>query len=205
LEYHQHHDVDEDHEMQDDDGHNMQHMRHDMPMQHHHSTRQDSYAPSERSVVAAAGHTKIESHDDDDKHDVIMAGGAAGGFYYPGGAGQKEKERGGTGRNIGEWQEWPNVNIPQPQLEARDYAQDALRDQDGTAPPLEPVVRKQHKKLQALLVHTARYIAEFDKPPRLLSFTVSVHFLRYIFVPLLSPLFTLLRTYTFDSPHRPPR
>ena len=42
----------------------------------------------------------------------------------------------------------------------------------GTAPPLEPVVRKQHKKLQALLVHTARYIAEFDKPPRLLSFTV---------------------------------
>jgi hypothetical protein len=48
--------------------------------------------------------------------------------------------------------------------------------------------------LQALLVHTARYIAEFDKPPRLLSFTVNVHFLRYIFVPLLSPLLTLLRS-----------
>ena len=28
---------------------------------------------------------------------------------------------------------------------------------------------------------------------------VSVHFLRYIFVPLLSPLFTLLRSYTFDT------
>ena len=54
--------------------------------------------------------------------------------------------------------------------------------------------RAQHKKLQALLVHTARYIAEFDKPPRLLSFTVNVHFLRYIFVPLLSPLLTLLRS-----------
>ena len=56
------------------------------------------------------------------------------------------------------------------------------------------VGRAQHKKIQALLVHTARYIAEFDKPPRLLSFTVNVHLMRYIFVPLLSPLLTLLRS-----------
>ena len=57
----------------------------------------------------------------------------------------------------------------------------------GTAPPLEPVVRKQHKKLQALLVHTARYIAEFDKPPRLLSFTVLLSSLPSPFPKSLPP------------------
>ena len=46
--------------------------------------------------------------------------------------------------------------------------------------------------VQNLLDHTARYIQEFDRPPRLLSFTVSVHFLRYIFLPLLSPLIASL-------------
>jgi hypothetical protein len=51
--------------------------------------------------------------------------------------------------------------------------------------------------VQSLLEHTARYIQEFDRPPRLLSFTVSVHFLRYIFLPLLSPLIALFRSYAF--------
>ncbi|EKX33593.1 hypothetical protein GUITHDRAFT_147817 [Guillardia theta CCMP2712] len=59
--------------------------------------------------------------------------------------------------------------------------------------------KSKHKKLQMLLDHTARYIREFDRPPRLLSFTVSVHFLRYIFLPLLSPIFALFRSYVFEG------
>jgi hypothetical protein len=50
--------------------------------------------------------------------------------------------------------------------------------------------------VQNLLDHTARYIQEFDRPPRLLSFTVSVHFLRYIFLPLLSPLIAHLNSWS---------
>eukprot|EP00802_Teleaulax_amphioxeia_P015689 Tamp_15785.p1 GENE.Tamp_15785~~Tamp_15785.p1 ORF type:complete len:323 (-),score=31.58 Tamp_15785:101-1069(-) len=51
--------------------------------------------------------------------------------------------------------------------------------------------RNRSKEVQSLLEHTARYIQEFDRPPRLLSFTVSVHFLRYIFLPLLSPVIAI--------------
>jgi len=57
--------------------------------------------------------------------------------------------------------------------------------------------------VQQLLDHTARYIAEFDKPPRLLSFTVSIHFLRYIFLPLLSPIIAAFRAYAYGHTKKP--
>jgi len=138
----------------------------------------------------------------DDLH-VIMSGGAAGGFYYPGCAGDQihkgDRDNGLVrgGGNIGQWQQWPNVNVPDEGDEIS-FVESELFESD-VEPEDPPLNRKQLKKLQALLVHTARYIAEFDKPPRLLTFTVSVHFLRYIFVPLLSPLVTLIRSYAFDS------
>uniref|UniRef100_A0A7S0THZ0 Uncharacterized protein n=2 Tax=Hemiselmis andersenii TaxID=464988 RepID=A0A7S0THZ0_HEMAN len=53
--------------------------------------------------------------------------------------------------------------------------------------------------VQLLLERTARYIEMFDRPPRLLSFTVSIQFLRYIFLPLLSPIFAAIRNATFAS------
>mmetsp|Transcript_23394 Transcript_23394/g.76019 ORF Transcript_23394/g.76019 Transcript_23394/m.76019 type:complete len:1170 (-) Transcript_23394:1860-5369(-) len=53
--------------------------------------------------------------------------------------------------------------------------------------------------VQSLLEQTARFIQEFDRPPRLLSFTVSIHFLRYIFLPLLSPVIALFRSHLQKS------
>ena len=48
---------------------------------------------------------------------------------------------------------------------------------------------------------TARHIEMFEKPPRLLSFTVSIQFLRYIFLPLLTPLYSMIRQSLFPSQH----
>mmetsp|Transcript_24912 Transcript_24912/g.59194 ORF Transcript_24912/g.59194 Transcript_24912/m.59194 type:complete len:147 (+) Transcript_24912:1-441(+) len=67
--------------------------------------------------------------------------------------------------------------------------------------PVVAAERPAEQGVQKLLEHTARYIAEFDRPPRLLSFTVSIHFLRYIFLPLLSPIIAALRVYTGFNPH----
>jgi len=68
------------------------------------------------------------------------------------------------------------------------------------APEAAKAALKASMGVQNLLEHTARYIAEFDKPPRLLSFTVNIHLLRYIFLPLLSPIIAALTGYRFGRP-----
>eukprot|EP00960_Hanusia_phi_P064898 765951-Hanusia_phi.AAC.4 len=65
--------------------------------------------------------------------------------------------------------------------------------------PAPPKGIESAEVVQSLLEQTARFIQEFDRPPRLLSFTVSIHFLRYIFLPLLSPVIALFRSHLQKS------